>query len=784
MKCMQRIAALLIAAALAFGTIPALAADDELTRGDAAELLIAAAQDYNPGVAQADILRGYGDGDLGLDDPITRAQALVMLRRAFGALPELTGDNARAAIPAEAFTDVPAWAADELGDVLSAGIVAGTGEGVFSPDEPMTAQAFDTLLHRVYALEGTNLKDDYYATVNHDWLASSELPAGMSLNGPFYGIALGVQAQTAGLIADIVANPQQPGTPEAKIKALYECVTDVEGREKAGIAPIKPYIDAIENAQTLDELMASERKLREDLGFYTLVGFGLNVDAKDSTSYRVSFSSMGASMEKDFYSAGEGVQKDAYQRYNETLYTLSGIGAEQAKKYAELFYETEKMFSDKGMDPQEYGDVDKIYNLYTLDELDALFPNVDLHALYAVTGLKDTGKLCVRDVKLMEATAGLMDDAHLETLKAFALHDLAANVGGALSKGFAEASYDFAEACYGINARQSDEQVAANQVTSLLSTYLAKTYVEHYFSAEAKADVEEMIREFIAIYKERIQALDWMSAETKAKAIRKLDTMKIKVGYPDQWDDSLDSVAILAPAEGGSFFSNVIAIQKAGLAKALTMQETGVDKTRWIMAPYTVNACYSASCNDITFPAAILQAPLYDINAPREANLGGIGYIIAHEITHAFDNNGAKFDENGNAADWWTAADYAAFQEKCAAVVNWYDGVEVYPGIACNGTLTLSENVADLGSVRCLLDAAKRHSDTPDYDTLFRAVANTWASTAPRQIRQLLIGSDVHSPDKLRCNRVLQTLDEFYEVYDIRPGDGMWTDPASRVSVW
>ncbi len=782
MKFTKRFAAILLAAILTLGSLPALAADG-LTRGDAVEQLIAVAQDYNPGVAQSDIIKGYGNGDLGLDDPLTRAQAFVMIRRAFGVLPELTGDNARMAVPAETFTDVPAWATEEFDDVLSAGIVAGTGNGLLSPNAPMTAQSFDTLLRRVYALEGTNLKDDYYATVNHDWMASSEIPAGLAKSGPIYDLNLTVQAQTASLIADIVANPQQPGTPEAKIKALYECVTDAEGREAAGIAPIKAYIDAIENAKTLEELMASELKLKKDVGLFTLLGFGLGADAKDSTRYTVYFSALDASMDKEFY-GDEGAKKDAYLHYIETLYTLSGLSEEQAKKYAGIVWDTEKVLAAESMDPQEYADVDKTYNLYTLDELDKQFANVDLRALYAAAGLKETDKLCVRDPGLLKATAAIMDDAHLETLKAFALYYLVSSVGGTLSQGFTEAGYEFTEACYGINARQSDEQIAANQVTSLLSTYLAKAYVENYFSPEAKADVEEMIHEFIDIYKARIQALDWMSAETKAKAIRKLDTMQIKVGYPDEWDDSLDGVAILSPAEGGSFFTNVIALQKAMLAKMISMQETGVDKTEWVMSPYTVNACYNPSCNDVTFPAAILQAPVYDVNAPREANLGGIGYVIAHEITHAFDNNGAKYDENGNAADWWTAEDYAAFQSRCEAVVAWYDGAEVSPGITCNGELTLSENVADLGSAQCLIDAAKRHSDNPDYDTLFRAVANTWACTTTRQYREMLAGADVHSPEKLRCNRVLQTLDEFYETYGIEPGDGMWTEPASRVSVW
>ena len=208
-----------------------------------------------------------------------------------------------------------------------------------------------------------------------------------------------------------------------------------------------------------------------------------------------------------------------------------------------------------------------------------------------------------------------------------------------------------------------------------------------------------------------------------------------------------------------------------------------VDKTEWAMYPFTVNACYQATNNDITFPAAILQAPLYDVNAGREENLGGIGYIIAHEITHAFDNNGAKFDENGNAADWWTESDYAAFQSKCGEVAAWYDGQEVYPGITCNGTLTISENVADLGAIRCVVSAAEKQGN-PDFDALFRAVANTWASTSTRQLREYLTVADVHAPDKLRCNRVLQTLPEFYETYGIQPGDGMWTDSDSRVSVW
>lgn len=784
MKHLKRFVPLLLTVALTLGAVPAQALEpDVLTRGQAAERLLAAADDYNPGVQRSDVLKGYPNGNLDLEGAVTRAQALVMLDRAFGGLPAPVGDSARAAIPAEDFTDVPGWASDALSRVFTAGIVSGDGNGLFSPDQPLTADALEALIRRVYALEGSNLKDDFYAAVNKDWLDASTIPAGLTINGPFYGLTQTVNEQVAALIRDIDAAPQQPGTAEAKIKALYDCVLDAEGREKAGVAPIQKYLDAIETAGTLEELIAADVLMQTELGSSTLLGFGLTADLADSDRYIVAFSAAGATMDKDFYAGGTQAQKDAYLNYVTTSFTLSGLSEADAAARAEALYEAEKSIAAAALEPQEYGNVDKIYNLYTLDELQSIFAQVDLNEIYAAYELQPTDQIMVTDVGAMEAAALLFDEAHLDALKALAYWGLLGSVSGTLNQEFLEASFDFTQAYYGVDVRQSSEEIAAQQVQSLLADYLSQAYVEAHFSPEAKADVEEMIGEFIDIYKERIRAQDWMSAATKAKAIKKLDTMGVKVGYPDSWDTWLDDAAIQSPAEGGSFFSNTIAIRMAARAKSISRQNEPVDKTEWAMYPFTVNACYVATSNDITFPAAILQAPLYDVNASREENLGGIGYIIAHEITHAFDNNGAKFDENGNAADWWTASDYAAFQQKCQEVAGWYDGQEACPGVACSGTLTISENVADLGAARCVVAAAKKLDD-PDFDALFRAVANTWASTTSRQIREYLTTADVHAPDKLRCNRVLQTLPEFYETYGIQPGDGMWTEPESRVSVW
>ncbi len=781
MKTAKRLAALILAAVLVLGALPVYAAGD-LTRREALEMLMLAAEDYNPGVQQSDVVHGYGDGNLGLEDPVTKVQALLMIRRAFGGFEKPVGDNARSAAPAEDYSDIPLWAAEELPEVLGSGMLAGDGSGLLSPKDHLSSEDLDLLMKRVYALKGTNLKDDYYAAVNKEWLASSDIPAGLTLNGPFYGLTVTVQNQIFRLIADIVGNPWEKGSPEARIKALYESVMDLEGREKAGNAPIQKYIDAFVSAKTVDELVEADMAMNDELRFSMLLGFGLTTDSKDSDRYMVSFSVPGTLMDKDVY-LSESPQKEPYDRFNRTYFSLAGLDESEAEAYAALVFEGEKTIAAASMDPQEYGDVDKTYNVFTLDGLKTVFPGVDLDRVYEGSGLQMTDRIKVTDVSAMKAAASMFCEEGLGCLKALALRNLLLSVGGLLGSGYTDAANALNYECYGIVTAVDPQTLAFQQITSLLSVYLARAYVENHFSEEAKTDVENMIREFIGIYKERIAALDWMSEETKEKAIHKLDTMKIKVGYPDKWDDSLDGVEMLSPDEGGSFFSNVIALQAASIDLMVSKQFKEVEKESWIMTPYTVNACYSATSNDITFPAAILQAPLYDLNAKREENLGGIGYIIAHEITHAFDNNGAKYDEFGNAADWWTPEDYAAFTAKCEEVARWYEGVEVYPGIECSGYLTLSENVADLGSARCLIEAIKRVKE-PDYDVLFRAIANTWASTTTRAVRELLSKIDVHSPDKLRCNRVLQTLDEFYETYGIGPGDGMWTEPETRVSIW
>ncbi len=784
-KYLKRLTSLGVAAVLALGGVPAQAAGaGVLTRGETAELLLNAGDSYVPGLKLTDILKGHPSGDLDQDSPVTRVQALLMLERAFGGLPAPVGNSARNAIPAGDFTDIPGWASEELADVLAAGIVDGGGDGLLSPSQPVTGKELDTLIRRVYALKGTNLRDDFYTAVNKEWLDNSKIPAGTNVSGGLHDLRLEVNKQVAKLIQDISSRPQEEGTAESKIKAFYGCVTDAKSREEDGVTPIRKYLDAIDNAKTLDELIDADINMKEELAFSALMNFSLSVDRAASNRFIIEFASVKPFLDKDFYAGGNQAQTDAYITYLTTLFTLAGSSEEEAGARARLVYEAEKPLAAASLTPQEEFDVDNIYNLYTMDKLKALFPNVDMDKVYAAGGYQETGKIVVQDAGRMETAAKLFDDAHLDTLKAVAQAGLLLEFGKALAPDFQNAQFDFDAVYSGIGSRMSDEEAAGQMVQTYLGQYLDRVYAETCFSPEAKADVEKMCRELIDVCRERIQTLDWMSDATKAKALVKLDAMKIKVGYPDSWDTYLDNAEIKSPDQGGTFFSNVIAIRKAEHAEDITLQNEERDKAKnWMLNTFVVNAGYDETANDITFPAAMLQLPFYDVNASWEENMGGIGFIIGHEITHAFDNNGGKYDETGSSANWWTDEDYSAFQEKCRKVIGWYDGQEADPGIPCDGELTISENVADLGSMQCIMTAAKKRAD-PDYDRIFRTLANCWTCSGTRQRQELYAAIDVHAPPKLRCNRVLQTIPEFYEIYGIQPGDGMWTEPGSRVSIW
>jgi putative endopeptidase len=308
--------------------------------------------------------------------------------------------------------------------------------------------------------------------------------------------------------------------------------------------------------------------------------------------------------------------------------------------------------------------------------------------------------------------------------------------------------------------------------------------MKRYFTKEEKQAVEAMIFAFIEDYASRIRDSDWLTDETKQMALKKLDTMVIKVGGMEEYD-LINLIDIRASDEGGGYFSNKTAITRAKRAQDNSTQGQPVNRQDyWFVSPYEPAASYYPALNEIVLTAAMLQPPYFNINATAEENLAGVGWIIAHEITHAFDVNGSKYDEYGNMADWWTKTDKEKYQELCESLIKHYDGYEVAPGIVVNGVNTISENTADLGGFACALNYLKKTVDDPDYELFFTSAAKIWEATHQRDYLQSFAVGGVHTPPKARVNKLVQNFQEFYDAFDISEGDAMYVSPEQRVKIW
>ncbi len=774
----KKIIALLLSAAMLIGTMPAImvfAADDYATRGEVCDMLLTAADDYNPGVQKTDILKGYEDGLLHEDWSVTRAEALVMLKRAFGEIPEIKGFNKYVAFPAETFTDIPDWAETELADVFASGIVAGKSEGIFAPDDNVTTDEMKLFIQRMYRVFGTNLKDDYYQTVNHDVLENTVIPEGQTATGTIRNDTTDIQLRD--LIKEISASNPDKNSKEGKIKTLYDNYMNKEARNAQGYEPLKPYLDEIDAMKSVSDLVDTKA-----IDFF--MQFGVSFDPMDSTRYANYFGTA-AIHTKDMYEGRAEAQKAAYIEYMKDLAVLIGYSEADAEAAAESGFELETQIAEASLSLAEQMDINNTYNVYSLDQLRDLFKNMDINKLFENSGLKNKDKFIVSDVGAMEKMAELLDDKNLDLIKDYSKITLVTSYAEYMSDDFKQATNKYNSAMNGTEGTLSDEIEATSCVNDMLEQYLGEVYAEKYVDEKTKADITKMITDMIDIYRERIQKLDWMSDTTKQKALKKLDTMGIKVGAPDSYDEiGIDSKELRSYADGGSLVENLMTIRDATLADMIANEGAEVDHTQWTASPQTVNAFYNPSFNDITICAGFILTPgIYSSDAAYETNLGALGIVIGHELSHAFDRNGSQYDENGNAVNWWTDEDAAAFAERCQAVIDFYDGRETAPGLAMNGEQTLTENTADLGGLSVATELASK-TENFDYEKFYESWANVWMSTYYRAALQNHMNSDVHSPDNVRVNRLFQSSDKFMEVYGITENDGMWTAPEDRVSIW
>lgn len=653
---------------------------------------------------------------------------------------------------------------------------AGESHGI---DDPVTMKDAEILAARIFAAYGTNPKDDFYTSVNKNELDKLSAGGGEEIAGGSSSVAANTDKQLHDLIIGIVNSGEDypKGSAEQKIRDLYNNVLDTEKRKNAGIEPLRKYLDAADAAQSMEELYAAVAQAVGELG---TLGNGIFpmipvTDANDSTKRVMQLMTAAPLLlSQEEYDDPENETLESYRETMIKQLMAAGESEEDAKRHADELLRLERELVPHMMSAEEAEDLKSYNNYYTPQDLDQLMPQARPSGLLTAIGLKADTQMQVVDAGVFEAYAKYFTDENLELFKSMQKIALVSGYSKSLSPGLEET-------IYGPEQAQSPEDAANEAVQSLLSDELGQMYVAKYFPPESKAEIEKMVGQMVDAFKTRVNRLDWMNEDTKKEALKKLDSITVLIGYPDEWE--FNDAEIKSAQEGGSYFTNTAATEAEKWKKMVASMDEPADPRRFALSAYTVNAAANRNTNTIIFPAGILQAPFYDKNASFEENLAAIGSTIAHEITHMFDDGGAQYDANGNVKDWWSKEDYEHFKELCKKAEGFYDGREAAPGVPADGKETLSENIADIGGIACGLEILST-MDNPDYDAFFRSYARQWTRAANHAALADLAESDVHAPNNLRTNRVLANFQEFADTYGIKPGDGMYVAPEDRIQIW
>ncbi len=625
------------------------------------------------------------------------------------------------------------------------------------------------------------LQDDFYQAVNATSLQAHTLQENQSQWDGFSELQKNITKDLNTIIDSLAAEKDKyaKGSIEQKIIDFYFVTRDMDARDQAGVTPLKPYTDKIDQAGTIAEFVEVLGELAK-FGVGSALGFQIQQDSMDSNKYVLVNQGPAYIMPKDYMvgEAGQPVQQ-AVLTFIKQMFVLAGENDTRAGEIASQVFQLEQDLASSGASLAERNDIKNFYHPYTKAELVALYSNCDIEGYLRAAGVTQFDRCIVYEEENAKKINSYLTPEHLELLKNYTKFTLYMGYSNYLTTEHYKALKAVNESLTGAGENPSMDEVAKELTQGLFSWEFGKLYTDRYFSQESKTDIEAMTRTLLSTFRGRIQKLDWLSDETKQKAVKKLDTMKVKIGYPDKWPSYFDGITIDASK---GVIENIIHIQEALNTGAQEKLDSGVDKTEWVMTPQTVNACYNPQANDITFPAAILQAPFYSKDASDAQNLGGIGTVIGHEITHAFDPVGAGYDENGNLNNWWTQGDMDAFTAKAQKVKDYYNGIEITNGIFQDGDMTVTENVADMGGMACVLEIVG--ADKKAQMEVFNSNANIWASNQTDQYRDYLLTVDVHSQNKVRVNAILPLFEQFYDIFGVTKNDAMYVAPEDRVQVW
>lgn len=644
----------------------------------------------------------------------------------------------------------------------------------------------------------TKPQDDFFRFVNGTWLDQTQIPSDRTSWGSFNELLKKTDKDALAILKEAAKNPiYKSNTDQGKAVNLYKTILDTVARDKMGIKPLLPYlakIDKIKSIRDLQQLLIE----MEPVGGIGFINVGVGADDKNSTknSLRLGVGGLGLP-DQDYYISEDKDTKekrDLYEKHIARMLQFIGETPAQAKVSAAKILALEVQMSKPRLSRVERRDDRLQYNPMTIAELQKLTPAINWKTYFDGIGYTKLDTVIVSQPKYMKALQTIFTENNVGAWKEYIKWNLLNSATSLLSTPIETASFDFyGKTLTGAIKQRPREDRALQTVNAAVGEALGKLYVEKKFPAEAKEKAEKMIQNIILAYQNRISNLTWMSAETKIKAIEKLNKITIKIGYPDQWKD-YSKLEIKSVAEGGSYFENIKNLSRWSFQKDVDKLQKPVDKTEWYMSPQTVNAYYNPSYNEIVFPAAILQPPFYNYQADEAVNYGGIGAVIGHEISHGFDDSGARYNADGNLIDWWTADDLAKFSVLGNALADQYSALEPLPGVHVDGKFTLGENIGDLGGVNAAFEGLQLYlKDNPRPELIdgftpeqrfFISWTTVWRTKARDEAIKNQVKTDPHSPGMYRAYVPIQNVDAFYDAFSIKKGDGMYIEPSKRVKIW
>ena len=635
--------------------------------------------------------------------------------------------------------------------------------------------------------------NDFYQYAGGGWLKANPMKPEYSSYGVFNDLAETNRKQIRELFENLSKEKHAFGSVGQKVADLYNMAMDSVRLNNEGAAPLQKDLDKVKAFSKKADFTAfiADQHLYMGNPFF---GIGVDTDLKNS-DLNVMWLSAGTSglPDRDYYlntDADSKKKQEAYRAYLSKIFQLSGYKKKEAEKAAKVIYNIEYQFAEAKMSRAEARDYNKLYNIYTIDMLQKDYPAIQWAKYFELMGVKDVKQVILTEPKVMAVAQKLMSTLSEQDIKYYVAGLIIKSSTSVLSDDFVNANFDF----YGRMLNGQKEQKARWKralgfPNSLLGEAVGELYVSKYFAGESKAKMLKLIDNLRKALATRIANLTWMNDTTKINALVKLNSFTVKVGYPDKWRDY--SKLTIDPAK--SLYDNVAAATYVETLRNLEKFGKPVDKSEWGMTPQTVNAYYNPTTNEICFPAAILQAPFFDVNADDATNYGAIGVVIGHEMTHGFDDQGRNFNADGNMVDWWTAGDSQRFTAAAEKLAAQFDQITVVGDLKANGHLTLGENIADQGGLRISYDAFKttqQFQEGKEIDgftpvqRFYLSYGRIWAEHMTEEAIYQQTKSDPHSIGRNRVNATLRNIDTWYDAFGVKEGDKMWLAPAERAIVW